>query len=79
MDDLRLFHIPNRESNIAPDEDHVLKSYYDSWRRTNRDGFTIIYNDFRDKHLADLAGGPLRLYLFLSFAAANEGGGVIIV
>lgn len=74
MDDLRLFYILNREQNAVPDENELLKNYYKSWRRTNREGFAIIYNDFKDKHLADLGGGPLKLYLFFCFAASNEGG-----
>ncbi|ARU60709.1 hypothetical protein CBW65_06125 [Tumebacillus avium] len=55
----------------------VLKEYYSSWRKFNRDtkeGFFAIYERFKKEHLADLEGGPLKLYLLFGFYANNSYG-----
>lgn len=62
----------------AEDEtDLMLKEYHYRWRRTNSEAsvsYAPIFNAFRDKHLAELDGGPLKLYLFFAFAANNNYG-----
>jgi DNA-binding MarR family transcriptional regulator len=62
----------------AEDEkDLMLKEYHQSWRKTNTDSsgpFIPLFATFKEKHLADLDGGPLRLYLFFAFAAKNQYG-----
>ncbi|MEH7440480.1 hypothetical protein V7182_23820 [Neobacillus drentensis] len=62
----------------AEDEkDLMLKEYHYRWRKTNSDAsvsYAPIFNAFRDKHLASLDGGPLKLYLFFAFAANNQYG-----
>lgn len=62
----------------AEDEtDLMLKEYHQHWRKTNSNSntsFVPIFNGFREKHLASLEPGPLRLYLFFAFAANNQFG-----
>lgn len=69
--------------NIIPsitaedDTDLALKEYYSSWRKTNSENnssFIALYSSFKEKHLADLEAGPLRLYLYFCFAANNSYG-----
>lgn len=55
----------------------ILKNYYKSWRIVNREAnapFLALYNSFKDKYLASLEAGPLRLYLYFAFHANNESG-----
>lgn len=57
--------------------DQALKGYYKSWREHNQESkspFMALDNSFRDKHLSELEPGPLRLYLYFSFAAQNDYG-----
>lgn len=57
--------------------DFALKNYYKSWRYNNQESkspFLALDNSFRDKHLSELEAGPLRLYLYFSFAANNDYG-----
>jgi len=57
--------------------DDVVKSYYSSWRTVNSDTnspFVALYSSFKDKHLATLDAGPLKLYLYFSFHANNTNG-----
>jgi len=58
-------------------EEKLLKRYYHDWRTTKTNlntPFVALYKDFKDKHLASLDGGPLRLYLYFSFNANNKFG-----
>lgn len=55
----------------------VLKSYYSNWRKFNKltnEPFALLYNSFKEEHLATLEPGPLRLYLYFSFHANNTTG-----
>lgn len=64
--------IPEEEGN-----DLMLKEYHQAWRKTNTDSsapFVPLFVTFKEKHLANLEGGPLRLYLFFAFAAKNQYG-----
>lgn len=57
--------------------DLALKDYYQRWRigtRKEKAPFIALYNSFKENHLKDLEGGPLKLYLFFAFAADNEYG-----
>lgn len=57
--------------------DKTLKEYYKSWRQQNKESkspFIALDNSFRENHLSDLEPGPLRLYLYFSFAANNDYG-----
>ncbi|MDM5292022.1 hypothetical protein QUF81_01875 [Peribacillus simplex] len=62
----------------AEDEkEETIKGYHSYWRKTNTNsnaGFVPIFKSFRDKHLATLEPGALRLYLFFAFAADNNYG-----
>ncbi|PHE23618.1 hypothetical protein [Bacillus toyonensis] len=62
----------------AVDEtEFALKEYYQSWRSGNQKQkmpFLALYNSFKENHLRDLDGGPLKLYLFFAFAANNDHG-----
>lgn len=62
----------------AKDEKELmLKEYHQHWRKTNSDSnasFVPLFYTFRDKHLAELDPGPLRLYLFFAFASHNQYG-----
>lgn len=62
---------------LEQEGDVLQKNYYASWRDFNRDAkvpFFALYEGFKDKHLADLEPGPLRLYLYFGFAANNTYG-----
>jgi len=66
-------------SPLSPSDkaDKALKDYYNSWRDQNqksKSGFMALDNSFRDTHLSTLEPGPLRLYLYFSFAASNDYG-----
>ena len=67
-----------RPISSTDEKDLSLKEYYQSWRKHNREGkmpFITIYNEFKEKSLLkDLEGGPLKLYLFFTFAANNDYG-----
>jgi len=68
---------PKLAKVIEINEDAARKDYYDSWRRFNqlqKAPFTAIDNVFKDKYLSKLEAGPLRLYLYFSFAANNKHG-----
>lgn len=57
--------------------DRTLREYYGSWRENNQNSkspFIALDNGFKEKHLKDLEPGPLKLYLFFSFAANNDHG-----
>jgi DNA-binding transcriptional ArsR family regulator len=59
------------------EEDSVLKKQYESWREYNKEKsepFFPVFNTFKEKHLKELEGGPLRLYLFFGFHANNQYG-----
>ncbi|MGE8082106.1 helix-turn-helix domain-containing protein [Peribacillus loiseleuriae] len=62
----------------AEDEkEATIKEYHSYWRKTNTNsnaGFVPVFKSFRDKHLATLEPGALRLYLFFAFAADNNYG-----
>lgn len=62
----------------AEDEkEETIKEYYSSWRKTNSHSnapFVPLFNSFKEKHLATLEPGALRLYLFFAFAANNQYG-----
>lgn len=58
-------------------KDAAIKGYYQSWRSINqatKKPFAALFSSFKDEHLKTLEGGPLRLYLFFSFAADNQTG-----
>jgi hypothetical protein len=70
------FRLTSRIST-ADKTDKALKDYYKSWREQNKQsksGFMALDNSFRDTHLSSLEPGPLRLYLYFSFAASNDYG-----
>ena len=59
------------------DEDTLRKKYYQGWKgfnMRNRAPFIAIDNSFKEKYLHKLEAGPLRLYLYFSFAANNTSG-----
>lgn len=59
------------------EEDAVLKTYYEAWRNYNKsksEAFFPVFNSFKEKHLKELEGGPLRLYLYFGFHANNQHG-----
>jgi hypothetical protein len=59
------------------DTDLALKEYYQSWKTYNKLGkapFMTLYNSFKDAHLKDIEGGPLKLYLYFSIHASNSYG-----
>lgn len=62
----------------AVDEtEFALKEYYQSWRSGNQKQkmpFLALHKSFKENHLRDLDGGPLKLYLFFAFAASNDHG-----
>lgn len=63
--------------SAADEKDLMFKQYHQAWRKTNTDSnasFIPIFTSFKDKHLASLDPGPLRLYLFFAFAAKNQYG-----
>lgn len=63
--------------SAADERDLMFKQYHQAWRKTNSDrnaSFIPIFTSFKDKHLASLEPGPLRLYLFFVFAAKNQSG-----
>lgn len=58
-------------------EDTLRKNYYRGWKSfnmRNRSPFIAIDNSFKEKYLHKLEPGPLRLYLYFSFAANNTSG-----
>lgn len=68
---------PKLSKTIAESEDSVRKNYYASWRKFNQQQkapFIAIDNTFKEKYLNKLEPGPLRLYLYFSFAANNTNG-----
>lgn len=68
---------PKISTTIAINEDATRKNYYASWRNFNKlqkAPFITIDNVFKDKYLSQLEAGPLRLYLYFSFAANNTHG-----
>lgn len=59
------------------DTDFALKDYYQSWKSYNKMGkvpFTTLYNSFKETHLKDIDGGPLKLYLYFCIHASNAHG-----
>lgn len=62
---------------VSDEKDDLIKNYYSSWRDFNQASnasFAAIYSTFKEKHLASLDPGPLRLYLYFSFSANNKTG-----
>lgn len=62
---------------ISEERAEILKSNYSNWKNFNRSknaSFFVIYNSFRDEHLATLDAGPLRLYLYFTSYAKNDTG-----
>lgn len=62
---------------LSNEKEELLKNYYAQWRMVNKETrapFTAIDNEFRDKHLATLEGGPLKLYMYFAFASNNDHG-----
>ncbi len=58
-------------------EDSMYSNQYSHWRNimsTSDTNFYILYNDFKDKHLKDIDGGALKLYLFYCFNSRNNTG-----
>lgn len=58
-------------------EDLMFKEYHQAWRQTNssiKEPFIPIFKDFKERHLKDLEGGPLKLYLYFAYAADNAEG-----
>ena len=56
----------------------IFKENYSNWReikKQNKDGFFIIYNDFKNKNiLKKISGNALRLYIFLGINSENKTG-----
>lgn len=66
-------------SSIAAEDEkeEVIKDYHSYWRKTNTDSsssFVPVFSSFKERHLATLEPGALRLYLFFAFAANNRYG-----
>lgn len=68
-------------TNPYGDKDKTIKSYYSSWREFNKgnseskETFAMLYTSFfKDKYLAKLDGGAVKLYLFFCFNANNANG-----
>lgn len=62
---------------LSNEKEELLKNYYSNWRMVNKETrapFTAIDNTFKDKHLATLEGGPLKLYMYFAFASNNDHG-----
>jgi hypothetical protein len=58
-------------------KEEAIKEYHSFWRKTNSNSnvpFVPVFNAFKEKHLATLEPGALRLYLFFAFAANNQYG-----
>lgn len=58
-------------------EAQELKNYYKDWRQYNRNinaPFFPLDNNFKDRYLKDIEGGPLKLYLYFAFHANNKEG-----
>lgn len=60
--------------NVEPTDVEVRMNYYESWRKSTKEPFVMIYKDFKERHLKELDGGPLKLYLFFLFGAKNATG-----
>jgi DNA-binding MarR family transcriptional regulator len=62
---------------LGDEKDATYKSYHAAWRTFNKakgEPFFALYNGFKEKHLAKLDAGPLRLYLYFGFHANNRTG-----
>lgn len=68
------------QTNPYENTDEILKDYYFHWREFNKgnsdtkEKFTILFSSFKENYLADIEGGPLKLYLFFCFSASNQDG-----
>lgn len=59
------------------DKELAYKDYYNNWKNFNKEGkvtFTTIYNTFKESHLKEIEGGPLKLYLYFCIHANNSCG-----
>lgn len=63
--------------SAADEKEETIKQYHSYWRKNNSlssASFVPIFSSFKEKHLATLEPGALRLYLFFAFAADNQYG-----